>query len=235
MALFKISKGLQANLPTTKTSGHCWYTIDNSMFYVDYEDENGEVQRQALNAKDAETLTGASLATILNSSDIEIPTSKAVLDALADAKTYVDNAVAQKTQVQMTTPDNGMEALQTLKIHKITKEQYEEELANGTIDENALYLTPDEEVDLSGYATIEQLNSKSDIGHNHDGLYLTEEEIDDKIAGKVDEDHSHTVADVSDLTVTAAELNYVSGATSNIQTQLDSKTQVQIMTWEADD
>lgn len=84
MALFKISKGLKANLPTTKTSGHCWYTVDDSMFYVDYEDENGEVQRQALNAQNAQTLTGASLSTILNSSDIEIPTSKAVLDALAE-------------------------------------------------------------------------------------------------------------------------------------------------------
>lgn len=34
------------------------------------------------NSKDAETITGASLSTILNSSDVEIPTSKAVLDAL---------------------------------------------------------------------------------------------------------------------------------------------------------
>ena len=91
MALFKISKGLKANLPTTKTSGHCWYTIDDSMFYVDYEDENGEVQRQPLNAKDAETITGASLSTILNSTDIEIPTSKAVLDAIHE---YVDNKTA---------------------------------------------------------------------------------------------------------------------------------------------
>lgn len=84
MALFKISKGLKANLPSAKTAGNCWYTIDDSLFYIDYEDTNGEVQRKALNAKDAETLTGASLETILNSSDIEIPTSKAVLDALAE-------------------------------------------------------------------------------------------------------------------------------------------------------
>lgn len=37
-----------------------------------------------VSAKDAETLLGASLSTILNSSDVEIPTSKAVLDALDD-------------------------------------------------------------------------------------------------------------------------------------------------------
>lgn len=83
MALFKISKGLKANLPSTKTEGYCYYTTDDSLFYIDYKDASGNLQRKALNAQDAETLTGASLATILNSSDIEIPTSKAVLTALA--------------------------------------------------------------------------------------------------------------------------------------------------------
>lgn len=50
------------------------------------------------------------------------------------------------------------ENLSTLKIHKLTQAQYDRELAAGNIDENALYLTPDEAVDLSGYATVEQLN-----------------------------------------------------------------------------
>lgn len=85
MALFKISKGLKTSLPTTKTDGYCWYTTDDSLFYIDYKDENGTLQRKALNAKDAETLTGASLSTILSSSDIEIPTSKAVFDAIEAA------------------------------------------------------------------------------------------------------------------------------------------------------
>ena len=38
------------------------------------------------------------------------------------------------------------ENLSTLKIHKLTQEQYERELAAGNIDPNALYLTPEEEV-----------------------------------------------------------------------------------------
>ena len=42
------------------------------------------------NSKDAETLTGASLSTILNSSDVEIPTSKAVLNALNGKVDKVD-------------------------------------------------------------------------------------------------------------------------------------------------
>ncbi len=84
MALFKIHKGLNTNLPSTITEGYCWYTYDDSKFYIDYRNDKGVLTRKALNSQDAETLTGASLVTILNSSDIEIPTSKAVLNALDD-------------------------------------------------------------------------------------------------------------------------------------------------------
>lgn len=35
--------------------------------------------------------------------------------------------------------------------------------------------------------------------------------------------HTHKVSDITDVTATATELNRVSGATSNIQTQLDTK------------
>ena len=42
------------------------------------------------------------------------------------------------------------ENLSTLKIHKLTQTQYERELANGNLDKSALYLTPDEEIGLSG-------------------------------------------------------------------------------------
>lgn len=97
MALFKISKGLKKNLPGTKTAGYCWYTTDDSLFYVDYEDENGQVQRKALNAKDAETLTGASLSTILNSSDVEIPTSQAVLNAINNSTDFLIDIADDKT------------------------------------------------------------------------------------------------------------------------------------------
>lgn len=38
------------------------------------------------------------------------------------------------------------ENLSTLKIHKLTQEQYQRELNAGRIDENAMYLTPYEEI-----------------------------------------------------------------------------------------
>lgn len=45
------------------------------------------------------------------------------------------------------------ETLSTLKINKLSQEQYDRELANGNIDENAIYLTPDSDLDL---AEVEQ-------------------------------------------------------------------------------
>ena len=43
------------------------------------------------------------------------------------------------------------ENLSTLKIHKLTKEQYDRELTAGNIDETAIYLTPEEENDKAIY------------------------------------------------------------------------------------
>jgi hypothetical protein len=40
------------------------------------------------------------------------------------------------------------ENLSTLKIHKLTQDQYNRIVEDGTIDENALYLTPDEMTDV---------------------------------------------------------------------------------------
>ena len=60
------------------------------------------------------------------------------------------------------------ENLSTLKIHRLTQEQYDRELAAGNLDPNAMYLTPDKAIDLTPYATIEQLDTKTDIGHTHE-------------------------------------------------------------------
>lgn len=110
MALFKISKGLAENLPSIKTAGYCWYTFDNSKFYIDYEDENGRLQRKALNSQDAETLCGASLATILSNTDLEIPTSSAVYSAIeAATEVYVgpDMPTDPNIKVWINTSEEG--------------------------------------------------------------------------------------------------------------------------------
>lgn len=87
------------------------------------------------------------------------------------------------------------ENVSTLKIHKLTQAQYERELEAGRIDENALYLTPDEEIDLSPYATIEQMNGKADEEHYHavsdiTGLdnFASKEYVDESIQSYIDEE-----------------------------------------------
>ena len=64
------------------------------------------------NSKDAETLTGASLSTILNSSDVEIPTSKVVLDAL-DEKVDKVNGKSLSTEDYTTEEKNKLSGIES--------------------------------------------------------------------------------------------------------------------------
>jgi hypothetical protein len=89
MALFKISKGSKSNLPTTLTEGYCWYTFEDSKFYIDFKDENGVLTRKALSAENAETLMGMSLEEL----KVQIATQDAVI--LHEAQSYTDTALAQ--------------------------------------------------------------------------------------------------------------------------------------------
>ena len=78
------------------------------------------------------------------------------------------------------------ELLSTLKIHKLTQSQYYRELDAGNIDESALYLTPEEEIDLSGYATVEQVNEAKNY-------------TDNAVANKAETNHIHAISDVAEL------------------------------------
>jgi hypothetical protein len=71
------------------------------------------------------------------------------------------------------------ENLSTLKIHKLTQKQYERELAAGRIDENALYLTPDED---GGDVTVGTIIASGNIYANNDKLVATREYVDSLIA-----------------------------------------------------
>lgn len=83
MALWKPLMGNRTALDTVeKHAGYVYFCTDDGTLHFDFVDSDGTLQRKQISAKDAETLMGASLETILNSSDAEIPTSKAVLDAL---------------------------------------------------------------------------------------------------------------------------------------------------------
>ena len=87
---------------------------------------------------------------------------------------------------------------------------------------------------LSQYATDSDLNNHT----SNTTIHITSSErtswnakadltyVDTELAKKSDSGHTHTVANISDLTVSVTELNYVDGVTSNVQTQIDNKANV---------
>ena len=88
MALWKPFRGNRVDLDAVeKHDGYVYFCTDDGSLFFDYIDEDGNLQRKQINANEAEKLIGYDIATILNSSDVEIPTSKAI-------KTYVDESVA---------------------------------------------------------------------------------------------------------------------------------------------
>lgn len=135
-----------------------------------------------------------------------------------------------------------IETLSTLKINKLTQEQYDRELAAGNIDETALYLTHEEEIDLSGYATVEEMNEKADKDHTHeitdvsglqsalDGKQATITGGASTITGSNLTASRALVSDssgkVAVSAVTSTELGYLDGVTSSVQTQLDNKSDI---------
>lgn len=101
--------------------------------------------------------------------------------------------------------------ISALKIHKLTQAQYDRELAAGNIDEDALYLTPDEARDLSMYlmkdeaeleyeskeAALEKLQEAKEYVETV--IITVSKEIADAMATK---DHEH-----EDLYYTETEIN----------------------------
>lgn len=56
MNVFKINRGLEANLPAVLTNGYCYFCTDTTNFYIDHEDNNGALIRSKLSSKYADTL-----------------------------------------------------------------------------------------------------------------------------------------------------------------------------------
>lgn len=114
--LFKILHGDASRISTNITpyhEGYC-YVTHNGDFYVDMNDE-----RVKLNAKDAETIMGASLANILVNTDAEIPTSSAVLSAIeAATEVYVgpDMPTDPNIKVWINTSEEGTGVVPLLPI-----------------------------------------------------------------------------------------------------------------------
>lgn len=105
MALFKVLRGKEGNLPQKKTDGYSYFTTDGN-WYVDYKDTDGIIKRQQLNANDSKTLSGAELVQEIDvdedSSISSVPTSKAVTAAIKvhANDTTVHLTESEKRQIQ---------------------------------------------------------------------------------------------------------------------------------------
>ena len=118
MALFKTLRGKRENLPEKKTDGYAYFCIDDGTFWIDYKDDNNIVQRKQINAKEAEELTGMSISNALSSSTAEIPTSKAVSDALSNYAT--NTSVDTKLEGKVSKAGDTMSGNLAMSNHKIT-------------------------------------------------------------------------------------------------------------------
>ena len=72
----------------------------------------------------------------------------------------------------------------------------------------------------SAPATLNTLNELA-AALNDDANFATT--VTTALSGKANASHTHLLADITDVTATVTELNYVDGVTSAIQTQIDSK------------
>lgn len=66
MAQFRMLKGVSAALPavSANTEGTIFYTYDDSLFHLDYKNENNELVRKTLNAEQAKSLLNARTITL---------------------------------------------------------------------------------------------------------------------------------------------------------------------------
>lgn len=69
------------------------------------------------------------------------------------------------------------ENLSTLKIHKLTQDQYDRELAAGNIDANALYLTPDKTTNIEVDTTLTQSGMAADAKAVGDAISAPKTEL----------------------------------------------------------
>ena len=113
MALFKPFKGSRTSLDAQPLhDGYAYFCTDDGSFHIDYVDDDGNLHRKQINGKYAEALTNYNITTILNSSDLEIPTSKAIMDVIENAKTEaLNNDVVILAEAQKAALNNDIVVL----------------------------------------------------------------------------------------------------------------------------
>lgn len=106
MNFFKILWGDEKNLPTNINEGCCYFTKDTNILYIDYKDNNNNLVRKAIRAKE---LADFNISSQLVSNNAQIPTSKAVYDFVKTEMSSIqlDKIIIPILQSDPTNPQNG--------------------------------------------------------------------------------------------------------------------------------
>ena len=99
--------------------------------------------------------------------------------------------------------------------------------ASSHTHDDRYYTESEIDTKLSGKANTSHGNHVPTTQTANNATFLRNDNTWQKVTpaniGAAASSHTHTVANISDLTATATELNYMDGVTSNVQTQLDEK------------
>lgn len=124
MALFKICRGKEENLPAAMNDGWAYFCTNTGKFFIDWADEDGAIKRSSINADFAQKLRyfegdefiEVDIAEIANK--VHEHNNFSIIDGItaakiaawdaaeSNAKTYADglnDVIAQKSQVQIIT------------------------------------------------------------------------------------------------------------------------------------
>ena len=131
MALFKPFRGTRATLPAEMHDGFAYFCIDDGSFHIDYIDADGNLRRKQINAKDAETLNGKTLAAI----EIDVENAINEMGAVSYLpQTLTAEQMAQaRRNIGISSEDNPG----GISMQKISQESYD---ALAYKDPNTLYI-----------------------------------------------------------------------------------------------
>lgn len=111
--------------------------------------------------------------------------------------------------------------LETLEIHKLTQAQYNTLLEHNLINENAIYMTPNEALDVSNFATVDQVDGKAEKEHAHiiddvGKLQETLDAMDLEIKAKAEKNDTYTKEEVGGLFTAHEDGHAPSDAEANV-------------------
>lgn len=180
MAQLRMLKGVSTALPavSANTEGTIFYTYDDSLFHLDYKNENGELVRKTLNAEQANSLLNARTITLTGdvsgsvsfdgSQNVDIQTTIsndfAIKEDLNALETVLTDKIEQiESQFKLVTYENMITVASARQITFDTGfETFDPKEDTLQVHHGRLYLTAGEDYVLSGRQVV--LNEAPEVG-----------------------------------------------------------------------